>query len=180
MSDHEIVDLVSDDDLRVIGSIDRERLYEERRSNFRVVNALIVNDNNQIWVPRRHASKKLFPGALDTSVGGHVKSGESYFDAFIRESLEETNIDPRTVPFKFLMKLTPQKNDVSAFMHLYLIYYNKEISYNSVDFQAYYWLSPQEILQKIENGDSAKSDLIKIITEYLSYEKNNHFPPAMS
>lgn len=180
MSDHEVIDLVSDDDLIVIGSIDRGRLYEERRSNFRVINVLIVNDNNQIWVPRRHASKKLFPGALDASIGGHVKSGESYFDAFIRESLEETNIDPRNVPFKFLMKLTPQKNDVSAFMHLYLIHYNQEVLYNPSDFQAHYWLSPQEILKRVENGDSAKSDLTKIIKEYIFYEKNNHFPSAVS
>ena len=168
MSDHEIVDLVSDDDLKVIGSIDRKRLYEERRSNFRVINALIINDNNQIWVPRRHFSKKLFPGALDASVGGHVKSGESYLDAFIRESIEEINIDPRNVPFKFLMKLTPQKNDVSAFMHIYLISYNQEIFYNPSDFEAHYWLSSEEILQRIKNGDSAKSDLTKIITEYMS------------
>lgn len=167
MSENEQIDLVSEDDSTVIGVIDRERLYEEKLSNFRVINALIVNDKKQIAIPRRTKYKKLSPSALDASVGGHVKSGESYLDAFIRESIEEANLDPRSLPFKFLTKLTPQKNAVSAFMHIYIIYYNFDINYNSSDFETYYWLSPEEVLEQIRNGDCAKSDLIKIITTYM-------------
>jgi isopentenyldiphosphate isomerase len=167
MSNSELIDLVSEDDEFIVDTVDLNFVYENGLSNFRVVNALIINNKNQIWIPRRHPLKKRFPLALDTSVGGHVQSGESYYEAFIRESLEEVNLDPRMVLSKFLTKLTPQKDSVSAFMHIYTMHYNQEVSYNPLDFETFYWLTPEEILKRIEAGDKSKSDLTKIITTYL-------------
>ena len=173
MQNPEIIELVSADDSEVIGLINRDELYEKKLRNFRVINVLILNQQNQIWIPRRHASKKLFPSCLDCSVGGHVSAGETYLEAFIRETLEEVNINPLDYPYKFLMKLSPYTDAVSAFMHVYTLHCDHEISYNQKDFEDYDWLSPEKILQKIQNGTPAKSDLIKIIQGYIQHEKNN-------
>jgi isopentenyldiphosphate isomerase len=80
----ELLDIVDQND-KVIGRKLRSEIYENKMSNFRVVNAFLINDNGQLWIPRRSANKRIFPSCLDTSMGGHVSSGETYEDAFKRE-----------------------------------------------------------------------------------------------
>lgn len=61
-------------------------------SNFRVVNAFLVNPEGKLWIPKRTSDKRIFPDCLDVSMGGHVESGESYEQALERELAEELNI----------------------------------------------------------------------------------------
>src|ERR1044072_3256275 len=94
----ELLDLVSPDDV-VIGQALRSVIYAHDWSNFRVVNAFIINDQGKLWIPRRTANKQLFPLCLDASMGGHVAAGETYHQAFVRELQEELNIDASTVKY---------------------------------------------------------------------------------
>lgn len=55
----------------------------------RVVGALIRDPCNRIFVQRRSAERRLFPGCWDV-VGGAVEEGESLRDALRREIAEET------------------------------------------------------------------------------------------
>jgi isopentenyl-diphosphate delta-isomerase len=168
MSSCEILDVVSADD-QVLGQEQRSIIYQKNLF-FRVINAFVCNDEKKLWIPRRHAQKKLFPLHLDCSVGGHVLTGESYHDAFIRETKEEINIDINQVRYKQIARLTPPMHGVSAFMYVYLIYSNDVPHYNTNDFIDYYWLSPQEVFEKLANNDKAKSDLphiLKAIKEQL-------------
>lgn len=128
----EILDVVSDND---------EVLYQEKRSviyaknlNFRTINAFLINSQNQLWIPRRHPNKKLFPLHLDCSVSGHVSAGEDYDSAFRRETKEEVNIDIDQVKYKKIAYLTPPENGTSSFMWIYLIYRDIEPDYNRDDF----------------------------------------------
>jgi len=73
----EFLDLVDEDD-NVIGQKKRSEVYAEHFSNFRVVNAFVINSKGEILIPRRTADKRIFPLCLDMSMGGHVESGESY------------------------------------------------------------------------------------------------------
>lgn len=54
-----------------------------------IVGALIVNDNNEIFVQKRSADRSLFPNCWDI-VGGHVEEGETLEEATSRETAEET------------------------------------------------------------------------------------------
>ena len=56
----ELLDLVDEQD-RIIGSGLRSEIYREGLSNFRVVNAFLINDAGQLWIPRRTANKRIFP-----------------------------------------------------------------------------------------------------------------------
>ncbi len=158
----EILDLVDEND-KVIGQKPRAEIYAENLSNFRVINAFVINAQGEIWTPRRTANKKIYPLSLDMSVGGHVISGESYDQALKRETEEELNLDIQKLPVKLLGHLTPEKNQVSAFMNVYEISLDEVTSYNKNDFIEYFWLKPEEIINRIEKGDKAKSDLIKLI-----------------
>lgn len=163
MSCNEILDVVSAND-EVIGQEKRSVIYEQKL-HFRVINGFICNTDKKLWIPRRHPQKKLFPMHLDASVGGHVDAGESYEEAFIRESKEELGLDPLVYTYKKIARLTPLTHGTSAFMWVYVIYSNEVPQYNTNDFTQYYWLSVDEFFACLDNGDKAKSDLLPILKE---------------
>lgn len=158
----EYLDLVDEDD-NVIGKKKRSEIYSESLSNFRLVNAFIVNSKGELWIPRRTADKKMFPLGLDNSMGGHVESGESYEEAFGRELKEELDIDLEKIKYTLLGHLNPKDNKVSAFMKVYEIKMDEAPNYNPEDFVEYFWLTPQQILELVNNGEKSKEDLPKLI-----------------
>lgn len=158
----EFLDLVDKND-KVVGKMKRSEVYTKGLSNFRTVNVFLINSKGQIWIPRRVANKRIFPLFLDMSVGGHVESGETYDKAFKRELNEELNLDSGKVEYRILGKVTPSKNDTSCFSTIYEIRMDSAPDYNKDDFVEYFWLAPKEILEKIKNGDNAKSDLPKLV-----------------
>lgn len=161
----EWLDLVDEND-NVIGKKLRSEVQAEYISNFRVVNAFVVNSTGHIWIPRRAAHKRIFPLCLDMSMGGHVESGENYEQAFKRETLEELNIDTDTAEVRFLGHLSPQTDDVSANMNVYEIRMNETPNYNKNDFIEYFWLTPKEILERLDEYDKGKSDLPKLVKKF--------------
>ncbi len=163
----ELLDLVDFND-QIIGTKLRSEVYAQNLNNFRVVNLFLSNDQNQLWIPRRTASKKLFPLSLDTSMGGHVSSGESYEEALKRELQEELRIELEQTNYKLIGQLNPHTHHTSAFMQVYLIQTNKTPNYNPNDFCASYWLSPNELLTWIKQGEPCKSDLPIIVSQLLS------------
>jgi isopentenyl-diphosphate delta-isomerase len=55
---HEYLDLVDEND-NVIGNKKRSEVYAENLSNYRVINAFVINSNGEIWIPRRNKNKKI-------------------------------------------------------------------------------------------------------------------------
>ena len=159
---NELLDIVNEYDL-VIGQKYRTELYEQKLTCFRVINAFLINDHNQIWIPRRTKHKILFPLCLDASVGGHVSAGEGYQQAFERELKEELNLGADHCNYRMIAQLTPHEHKVSAFMHVYIINTNVTPDYNVNDFESAFWISLQELQQKIKNGEHCKGDLPRLI-----------------
>ena len=143
----ELLDIVDQND-QVVGQKYRTEIYAQNSSNFRVINAFLINSQKQVWIPRRSPHKKLFPLCLDASVGGHVASGESYDRALERESQEELNIEISQVPHKLLAKLTPHQHGVSAYMNVYVIVTEQEPAYNTNDFISATWFA----ISDLQNG----------------------------
>lgn len=154
----EWLDLVDARDV-VVDRMRRSEVYARGLNNFRVVNAFVVNSDSELWIPRRAAHKRLFPGALDVSVGGHVESGEDYATAFRREALEEIRLDVDASGFREIARLSPVEHPVSAFMRLYAIDSDSEPDFNRDDFTEAFWLSPEALLSRIANGEPCKGDL---------------------
>jgi isopentenyldiphosphate isomerase len=161
-SNDEWLDLVDCND-HVIGKMRRSEVYQKKLSNFRVINAFIINADEKLWIPRRSPLKKLFPSCLDMSAAGHVESGESYDEAFKRETFEETAIDVSAYDYSLIGHATPDSNGVSAFMNLYLIRCNEVPQYNQNDFTEFFWLTPDEVIEWIRSGEPHKSDLPKLL-----------------
>ena len=163
----ELLDLVNEQD-QVIGTIWRSQAYEQNKlASLRAVWLLIRNQDGKFWIPRRHASKKTLPNCLDGSAAGHVGSGETYEQAMIREVQEELNINILDLPYRFVGKLIPQEGAI-CFVEIFELQVPNDfiIDYNKDDFSEFFWLSPQEIIEKINNGEKAKESLIKIMKKF--------------
>lgn len=165
----EWLDLVDADD-QVIGRMLRSEVGAKGLHNFRVVNAFVVNSQGELWIPRRTAHKRIFPNALDMSMGGHVESGETYDQAFARETLEELNIDVTKADVQMIGKLSPLTHPLNAFMQLYMIRTDIAPDYNRDDFSEAFWLTPEKLLAWIERGEPCKGDLpelTRVVQRYL-------------
>lgn len=167
VSNDELLDIIDQND-QVVGQKYRAEIYAEKSSNFRVINAFLINSQKQVWIPRRSPNKKLFPLCLDASVGGHVAADESYEKAFQRELQEELNIEISDVSHRLLAKLTPHQHGVSAYMHVYVIVTDEDPVYNTTDFISATWFNITELQELIKQGEPTKGDLpalIKVLQE---------------
>ncbi len=167
MHTEEYLDLVNEND-EVITSRPRSEIYAENLSNFRVINVFLINSKGQLWIPRRTAHKPIFPLALDFSAAGHVSSGETYDEAFAKEVREEINIDIASVPHRELGYFKPGAlgDRPKQFMRVYELTHDDVPQYNTDDFTEYFWLTPKEVLERIEAGDYAKGDLPLLIKKF--------------
>jgi isopentenyldiphosphate isomerase len=161
----ELLDLVDDTDT-IIGVMGRNEVYTHGLHNFRVINVFIKNSANQLFIPRRQSHKRLFPLGLDVSCGGHVTSGETYDEAFRKEVSEELNLNADAENYRILGKLTPHQDGVHAFMTVYEIFSDTTPDYNSHDFIEHFWLTPTEIMERLDQGDLAKDDLARLIKKF--------------
>ena len=158
----EILDIVDNDD-NIIGRLSQSSIYRQGLKNFRVINCFLENSKGELWIPKRAPDKRIFPLCLDVSAGGHVKSGESYKDAFRREIKEELDLDCGKVGYEILGYLNPHENGVSAFMTVYRIKTDESPNYNRQDFVEARWILPGDLVEMINSGEPAKDDLIRLI-----------------
>lgn len=158
----ELLDLVNERD-EVIEVLPRSEVYKRGLHNFRAINVFIKNSQGQIWIPRRVATKRVFPLCLDMSVGGHVESGETYDFAFTRETQEELGLDITKLNWRLIGHFTPHEHGLSAFMQVYEIALDEVTYFNPDDFFEAFWLYPSEVLDRLTAGDISKDDLPRLI-----------------
>ena len=89
----EYLDIVNDDD-QVIGKALYQDVYKNVSSH-RIVHVLVFNPKGEILLQLRAKNRSFAPSHWSTSVGGHVRSGESYEEAALRETKEELGITPK-------------------------------------------------------------------------------------
>jgi isopentenyl-diphosphate delta-isomerase len=161
----ELLDLVNEQD-EVIGVLPRSEVYARGLSNFRASNGFIRNSRGQLWIPRRVATKKLFPLGLDMSIAGHVGSGETYDESFAREAFEEIGVDVTKLPVRVLGFMTPHEHGTAAFVKAYEIQLDEAPTLNPHDYIEAYWLTPKEVLDRLAQGETSKEDLPRMIRHF--------------
>ncbi len=170
MHQEELLDLTDENDA-VIGTIlraDYGKLIADKLGYIRASNILIINDQGQLWIPKRTADKTIAPNGLDFSVGGHVDSGEDYLDAAVREAEEEINITISPADLVSIKKF--RRDDVRYYTMLYAYRSNETPQFNPEDFVSASWINPQEVKAQILSGVPAKSDIPDAVDALLSSE----------
>ena len=89
-SSAEWVDVVDDDD-RVVGRVTRPEI-RTRNLLHRAVYVFVLNTRGELFVHRRTATKDVYPGYCDPTIGGVVGTGEEYDAAAERELAEELGL----------------------------------------------------------------------------------------
>ena len=158
--ENEILDLVNSAD-EVIGTLKRSdysRLESEKLGYIRSVNAFIRNSEGKLWIPRRTANKQIAPNGLDYSMAEHVQVGETYLEACIRGFEEELNMTITSKDLEFVATSRPHSG-INYFDTLFI--YKSDIvpTYNPEDFTEFKWMSIDELMLALDQGETAKSSM---------------------
>lgn len=169
--DDELLDLVDENDI-VIGTINRKdykKLIALNLGYIRAAELFIINNEGKLWIPIRTATKTIAPNGYDYSAAGHVESGSDYVDTIIRETKEEINLDISQDELEFIAKM--RSDDVKYYRSIYLVRANVTPTFNPDDFVSAEWLTPLQLINKINEGHPAKSSLLETVQKLLDYLK---------
>jgi 8-oxo-dGTP pyrophosphatase MutT (NUDIX family) len=128
-----------------------------------------VNSQGHLWVPTRTAHKTIAPNGLDYSAGGHVTSGDDYEFTAIKETEEELNFTPDPDRLEFITKFPP--DSLPYFRAVYLYRSDDTPSFNPDDFVSAEWLTPHELLAKLNAGAPAKDSIKETVEALLAQGK---------
>ena len=109
----ELFDIVDKNDM-VIGAATRSEVHGNPALIHRVAHVLVFNSEGELFLQKRGLSKDVQPGKWDTSVGGHLDTGESYFVGARREMEEALGITGADI--KFLYKYRHENAYESEFV----------------------------------------------------------------
>lgn len=100
----------------VTGTMPREQFHNGSRLIHPVIHLLLFDSSNRLLLQRRSQSKRFYPGCWDSSVSGHIQSGEYLFKAMQREAKEELGVSiNKATPVTVQLIETPQERELSYF-----------------------------------------------------------------
>ena len=102
---------------------------------------------------------------MDGSAVGCVARGETYEEALHREVMEELNIDMQEREYRLLGKFSPHKHGTYCMSYVYEMKCDEVPDYDTQEFSEYFWLTPQEVIDKIQQGEKAKRDMRFFMSE---------------
>ncbi len=123
----EIFDRVDEYD-NVIGTAERSEFHGNPDMIHRVAHVLVFDSSGELFLQKRGLGKDVQPGKWDTSVGGHVDSGESYEQAAYREMREELGIEG--VSIEFLYRYLHSNDYETEYVSTYRCCWNGPIDVN--------------------------------------------------
>jgi isopentenyl-diphosphate delta-isomerase type 1 len=96
----EYFDIV-DENNQIVGRASRSECHGNPSLIHRAVHVLVFHPDGRLFLQKRSTSKDVQPGKWDTSVGGHLGSGESYLQAASREMKEELGINKAELTYLY-------------------------------------------------------------------------------
>lgn len=141
--DEEILDLVSETG-QVIGQAPRSQCHGNPTLVHRAVHVFVLDQDENIFLQKRSKTKKVQPGKWDTSVGGHVDSGESYIDAAHREMGEELGIT--TDSLELLHQYLWRSPIETELVRTYFCYHRGPFHLNGEEIEQGRFFSKEELL----------------------------------
>jgi len=138
----EIFDIVDNDD-NVTGTATRGEVHA-RKLIHRAVHVFAFNKRGDLLLQKRSSLKDLCPGLWDSSVSGHLDSGEDYLTASVRELEEEMGIVLESTPEE-IARISPREETGWEHVRLYRVRYDGALRYPSAEIEAAIWFPLAEV-----------------------------------
>ena len=131
----------------------------------------IINDNNEILLQRRCATKDSYPNMLDISCAGHLTSGDDSITGALRELKEELNLDISKEELEFIKTLKKPSKVTTGFINnefndIYILRTNKSIDdmkYQEEEISEIMYIPYNEFREMVKKEDK---ELVKHEEEY--------------
>ena len=134
----------------VLQSLPRSEIHGNPSLMHKVVHVLVFNSAGGLLLQKRSMDKSVAPGKWDTSVGGHVSSGESLETAVQREMEEELGISD--CGLKFLYTYIHSNPHETELVYTYSCVYDREIKFQQDEIDEVRPWSLEEIRDAIGTG----------------------------
>lgn len=123
----EYIDIVDKND-NLTGEVKEKQQAHEDGNFHRTAHIWIINDNNELLLQKRSASKKSHPNCWDISGAGHIRAGETVIEGAIRELKEELGVEVDEKDLNYIATIKSAKNPKNMeFGYVYLLKCNKKI-----------------------------------------------------
>jgi 16S rRNA (adenine1518-N6/adenine1519-N6)-dimethyltransferase len=144
----EIFDVVDIND-QVTHTATRSEVHAQKLLH-RAVHVFVFNKRGDLLLQKRSRLKDMCPGLWDSSVSGHLDSGESYATAAVRELHEEMGITTETPPEE-IASLHPTSETGWEHVRLYRLRHDGAVRFPSAEVDAVMWFPLGEISTWVSN-----------------------------
>lgn len=166
----EILDIVDEHD-NIVGKASYQQVHAEKLQH-RVAHVLLLNDMNEVLLQLRSEHKKAFPLHWSFSIGGHVRHGESYESALVREAKEEAGIEIGTDAFVFKGSGTYTDELGHKVMYrTYEMHYDGPIESDNDEVGAMQFVSWDTLRDMIEKGnEKMQREMVDVLKRHWAKE----------
>jgi isopentenyl-diphosphate delta-isomerase type 1 len=140
----EFFDIVNDNG-KIIGKASRSKCHNGSKLLHPVIHIHIINSEKKLLLQKRKIDKDIQPGKWDTSIGGHIISGELTEEAIKREANEELGI---IIKLNKLIKLDEyiyESEIEKEYVRSYVYYYSGRIIFQESEIDEVRFFSINDI-----------------------------------
>ncbi len=136
-----------------------------------VVHIHLINSKKMILLQKRALTKDIQPGKWDTSVGGHVQSGETVKNAILRECLEETGIKINYKKIIFIKKYLFESDIEKELVYTNIYYSDGPVKFQESEIDEVNFFTKKEV-EKLINEMMTTPNFIKEYMILKSFDEN--------
>lgn len=146
---------------RVIDRASREEVHRNGLLH-RSAHLLVFDGSGRVLLQKRSMVKDRFPGRWDSSVSGHVDSGESYDQCIVREAMEEIGIRLASTPER-LFKVDACDETDQEFSWVYRTYSEGPFAPNEEEISEIGWFTGDEVSHLVKTDPESVSPSFALI-----------------
>ncbi len=128
----------------------------------RSVHVLACDADDRVFLQLRGPDRDCDPNLWDSSVGGHLQSGESYDQAVMRETQEELGVTLTAVPRR-LFKLSASPSTGYEFCWVYRLSHAGPFTIDSSEAAAGRWFSAAELNERLAAQPASFTSSFRLI-----------------